>query len=267
MKDLFSSGFAGMGESTRKNQLKMRYTTDLKAFKSLLKSKKDKAKRTRVEAKLFRSLGLVISLLMVITAFQWKFADNGGVVDLSGNARDSFEDLLDVPVTEQPPPPPPAKQAIVNIVEVSDEEEIIEEIDVDFDIEVNEETTVQEVIYEATDLDMEEEEAEEIFMIVEEQPEPIGGTAAFYKFVAEELDYPDQARRTGIEGKVFVQFVVDKEGNLTQPKIAKGIGGGCDEEALRVISKAPKWKPGKQRGKPVSVIRIIPIHFKLMDAR
>ena len=69
----------------------------------------------------------------------------------------------------------------------------------------------------------------------------------------------------GIEGKVFLQFIVDKQGNLTQIIVAKGIGGGCDEEALRVISLAPKWRPGKQRGKPVSVIRIIPIHFKLID--
>lgn len=266
MKDLFSNGFAAMGESSRKNRLVMRYKTNLKAFSSLLRSKKDMVRRSRVESRLFLSLGLVISLLMVITAFQWEFHDKVAVIDLTGNDRNSFDDLLDVPVTEQPPPPPPANQTIVNIIEVSNEEEIIEEIEIDFDIEVSEETIVQDVIYEAGDvIDLEEEKAEEVFTIVEEQPQPVDGIRAFYEFVTSELRYPDQARRLGVEGKVFVQFVVDTEGNLTKAQIAKGIGAGCDEEALRVIQMAPRWNPGKQRGRPVNVIRIIPIHFKLMQ--
>ena len=86
---------------------------------------------------------------------------------------------------------------------------------------------------------------------------------AFYEFVQKKLKYPSQARRMGIEGKVFVQFVVDKAGNITEVTTVRGIGAGCDEEAVRVIKDSPQWKPGKQRGKSVKVRMILPITFKL----
>ena len=106
-------------------------------------------------------------------------------------------------------------------------------------------------------------QVDEIFTIVEDQPTPPGGMSAFYKYVATSLRYPAQARRMGIEGKVFVQFVVGKDGTLTDVQAIKGIGAGCDEEAVRVISRAKKWSPGKQRGRPVRVRMILPITFKL----
>ena len=242
-----------------KNPLPLKYKTNLKAFTSLLKAKTEHANRERTEAQMFRSIGLVVSLSMVIMAFQWKFYDDQSMVDLGALQNDNFEDIIDVPTTEQPPPPPPVHKT-VNILEV-DDEEIIEEIEVDFDLEVTEETTVQEIVY--VEMEMEEEEAEEIFTIVEEQPLPEGGMAAFYKFISEEMDYPVQARRMGIEGKVFVQFVIDKKGKITDAQVVKGIGAGCDEEAIRVMNLAPSWKPGKQRGKPVKVRMIIPVHFML----
>ncbi len=150
----------------------------------------------------------------------------------------------------------------MNILEV-DDEEIIDEIEVDFDLEVSEETMVADVVYEVDFSDLEEEEADYIFTIVEQQPHPDGGMAAFYKFIGIELVYPSQARRMGVEGKVFIQFVIDKDGSVTNPSLLKGIGAGCDEEAIRVMKKAPRWIPGKQRGKPVKVRMIIPIHFVL----
>ena len=108
-----------------------------------------------------------------------------------------------------------------------------------------------------------EEVADEIFTVVEQQPTPDGGMAAFYKYVSKNLKYPAQARRMGIEGRVFVQFIVDKDGSITSVQSVKGIGAGCDQEAARVIRGAPKWKPGKQRGRPVKVRMILPITFKL----
>lgn len=116
--------------------------------------------------------------------------------------------------------------------------------------------------------DLEEEaaaEAEEIFPIVEHNPDPSGGYQAFYEFLFQEIKYPKQAIRSGIEGKVFVQFVVNKNGELTDFIIARGIGQGCDEEAIRVLRKAPRWQPGKQRGKPVKVRMMMPIQFTLME--
>jgi protein TonB len=176
-----------------------------------------------------------------------------------GQVSDEFEDVMEIPPTEQPPPPPPKVQQ-PEIIEVPDEEEIEEEIEVDLDVEITEETVVEEIVFEEP---VEEEVAEEIFTIVEDQPEPKGGMAAFYEYVGKNLKYPAQARGMGIEGKVFVEFVVDKDGSITNVKAIKGIGAGCDEEAIRVIADAPKWSPGKQRGRPVKVRMILPITFKL----
>jgi protein TonB len=207
---------------------------------------------------LFLSIGLVLSLLFVITAFEWKFYDDASMVDLNAPTEE-FEDLMDIPQTEQPPPPPPKVQQ-PEIIEVPDEEEIEEDIEVDLDVEMTEETVIEDVVFEEAP---EEEEAEEIFTIVEDQPTPSGGMAAFYKYVADNLKYPAQARRMGIEGKVFVQFVVDKDGSITEVQAVKGIGAGCDEEAVKVIQNSPKWQAGKQRGRPVKVRMILPITFKL----
>jgi protein TonB len=207
---------------------------------------------------LFLNIGLVVSLLIVITAFEWRFYDEGELMDL-GQVSDEFEDVMEIPPTEQPPPPPPKIQQ-PEIIEVPDEEEIEEEIEVDLDVEITEETVVEDIVFEAP---VEEEVADEIFTIVEDQPSPKGGMAAFYEYVGKKLKYPAQARRMGIEGKVFVEFVVDKDGSITDVKAIKGIGAGCDEEAIRVIQTAPKWNPGKQRGRPVKVRMILPITFKL----
>jgi len=262
MKDLFAEGYGGSPSGMKR--LQIRYKTNLQAFLSLLKIKKDHEEQGKMERQLFMSFGLVLSLVLVIVAFQWKFYEKQSVVELSGPVE-NFEDLMEVPVTEQPPPPPPDQSQVVNLVEVEDEE-IIEEMDVDFDLEASEETVVEEVAYEVEMMEeIEEEEAEEIFTIVEDQPQPPGGMVAFYKYVGANLIYPALARRTGIQGKVFVQFVVEKDGTITGAKVVKGIGAGCDEEAARVIMGAPKWKPGKQRGKPVKVLKILPIHFVLHE--
>lgn len=213
---------------------------------------------------LFFNIGLTISLLFVITIFEWKFYDSGDVVELTSDTND-FNEVLDVPITEQPPPPPPKIQNI-NVIEVPDVQEIEEEIEIDIDIEMTEETVIEEVQEVVMNLEEEEEEvADEIFTIVEEKPMPVGGYHAFYKYVNENLHYPNFARRLGIQGKVFVQFVVDEKGNITNVEIIKGLEKDCDAEALRVVSEAPKWIPGKQRGNPVKVRMVLPVTFMLKD--
>lgn len=204
------------------------------------------------------SIGLVVSLAIVTLAFEWKSYDDNSLVDL-GKVESDFEDVMEIPPTEQPPPPPP-KIVQPEIIEVPDEEEIEEEIEIDLDVEITEDTQIEEMVFEEAP---EEEATDEIFMIVEDQPEPQGGMQAFYEYVSKNLKYPSQARRMGIEGKVFVQFVVNTDGSLTDVQAIKGIGAGCDEEAVRVIKSAPKWKPGKQRGRAVRVRMVLPITFKL----
>ena len=206
---------------------------------------------------MFLNIGMAVSLLVVIVAFEWRSYDDAAIMDL-GNVDDDFEDILEIPPTEQPPPPPPKVQ-VPEIIEVPDEEEIEEEIEVELDVEVTEETVVEEIVFEEAP---EEENVDEIFTIVEESASFPGGLSAWAKYLGKELKYPRQAQRMGIEGRVFVQFIVERDGSLTDVKVVKGIGAGCDEEAVRVIKKGPKWKPGKQRGKPVRQKYIQNIMFK-----
>jgi TonB family protein len=102
-----------------------------------------------------------------------------------------------------------------------------------------------------------------IFTVVEKMPEFPGGGYAFYNFLADSIQYPQLAIENKIQGKVYVQFVVEEDGSITNIKVLRGIGGGCDEEALRVIKLMPNWIPGKQNGKPVRVLYNLPIKFIL----
>jgi len=209
---------------------------------------------------MFLNVGMAVSLLLIIVAFEWKSYDDAGLMDL-GSIEDDFEDILEIPPTEQPPPPPPKVQ-VPEIVEVPDEEEIEEEIEVELDVEVTEETVVEEIVFEEAP---EEENVDEIFTIVEETATFPGGQAAWGKFLQKNLKYPRQAQRMGIEGRVFVQFIVERDGSLTDIKVVRGVGAGTDEEAVRVLKSSPKWQPGKQRGKPVRQKYIQYITFKLAN--
>lgn len=209
---------------------------------------------------MFLNIGMALSLLIVIVAFEWKDYDDSGLMDL-GNVDDDFEDIIDIPPTEQPPPPPPKVQ-IPEIIEVPDEEEIEEEIEVELDVEVTEETVVEDIIFEEAP---EEENVDEIFTIVEESASFPGGLSAWAEFLKDNLKYPRQAQRMGIEGRVFIQFIVERDGSLTDIHVIKGIGAGCDEEAVRVLKESPKWKPGKQRGQAVRQKYIQNIQFKFSN--
>lgn len=206
---------------------------------------------------LFFSFSLVVTLGMVITVFEWKSNGDNSSVDLTRYDIPTDE-LLEIPPTEQTPPPPP-KTIIPKIVEVPDEEKIAEELDIQIDVEMK---TVSEVIPVKVE-EIAKEEIDEIFMIVEEDPQFPGGTAAFQKFLRDNMRYPRGARALGVEGKVYVKAVVGKDGKLTDIELLKGIGSGCDEEALRVVSQSPPWKPGRQRGNAVRTRIVIPLVFKL----
>jgi protein TonB len=103
-----------------------------------------------------------------------------------------------------------------------------------------------------------------VFTYVEEMPSfPNGGEAGMYEYISKNIKYPPLARENGISGRVFVNFIVDKNGNVKDVKVLRGIGGGCDEEAIRVIKSMPDWKPGKQNGRAVQVSFNVPINFTL----
>lgn len=152
-------------------------------------------------------------------------------------------------------------QAVV-ITEVSDDIEI-EELKLNFDVEVTEDMSIEDPVPFVLEEPLPEEEVEEVFVIVETRPEPVGGMQAFYDYLNANLKYPAEARQMRISGRVYVQFIVEKDGSISNIEVVKGIGGGCDEEAVRVLGNAPAWKPGKQRGRPVKVKMTIPIFFTI----
>jgi protein TonB len=212
---------------------------------------------------LFFNVGLVVTLGLVIMAFEYKTYDP--VITLNvAQMPTTTEEVVDIPITDVPPPPPPPQIQQPEVVEVPDEVEL-EEVEVQLEVDIppppaQVEAVVTNAIQVAAPV---EEAAEEIFLIVEDQPGPVGGMSAFNQYLSKSIRYPEQARRMGIEGRVFVEFVVDKDGSITEVKAIKGIGGGCDEEAVRVVQNAPKWTPGKQRGRPVKVRMVVPILFRM----
>jgi periplasmic protein TonB len=206
----------------------------------------------------FFSIGLFVTMGVTVAIFENKTYDEQ--IEVIARNADVAEEVMDVPVTDQPPPPPPQVQQ-PQVVEVPDEEEIEEEIQVNLDVEMTDDTKVEQI---EIKIEKEvEEDVNQIFNIVEEQAQPVGGMSAFYKFVGEKMKYPAQARRMQVEGRVFCEFVVNRDGTLQDVKVIRGIGAGCDEEAIRVIQSAPPWKPGKQRGKAVRSKFNLAIIFKL----
>ncbi|MDR0969512.1 MAG: TonB family protein [Lentimicrobiaceae bacterium] len=208
----------------------------------------------------FTLIGLIITLAIVFSAFEYKSYDKR-TVDLIQRAVEDIPEEI-IPITEQqvkpPPPPPQIQPQQLQIVE--------DDVEVDTDIEINVEVDQTVEIEEYVPPVQEEEEIleHEIFTIVESMPIfPGGGEAKMMEFIAKSLKYPPLARESGIQGRVFVFFVVETDGSVSGAKVVRGIGGGCDEEALRVINSMPKWTPGKQRNKPVRVSFTIPVRFVL----
>ncbi len=204
---------------------------------------------------LFLRVGYIISVMIILLAFNWREVTK--VSSLMGDLAIPEELEVDIPPTEQkkpPPPPPPPPQ-----LEILEDDEIIEEEPEIEEVEIDEETEI-----EIPDIPEEESTGEaEIFMVVEEMPEYPGGINELNKYIARNIRYPSIARENGVSGRVFVSFVVEPTGDVSNVKILRGIGAGCDEEAIRVVKSLPKWKPGKQRGKPVRVSFNVPINFQL----
>jgi len=183
---------------------------------------------------------------------------------------------MDKPKEEPPPPPPPPPppEALVEKVKfvapVVTTEEVVEDNDIFNQDELNKNTVneaveavAEEVAVEQVQEVIEVEESKPIFTVVEENPSFPGGETELNKFLKTNLVYPQTATENGIQGTVYVSFVVDSKGNVTDAKVLRGIGGGCDEEALRVIRLMPQWHPGKQNGKTVRVLFNMPVYFKL----
>lgn len=210
---------------------------------------------------IFIQLGLVLSLGIVLTAFNIndavKSADTLG--ELSAL---QIEDEV-IPITRQetppPPPPPPPPQVVEILTIIDDDVELDEEFEFE-STEADDATIIDAVPVIAAE---EPEEDTEVFVIVEDMPEFPGGELALRQWISSNVKYPVIAAENGVQGRVYVTFVVDRDGSISNARIARGVDPSLDQEALRVVNNLPKWKPGKQRGKPVRVSYTVPINFQL----
>lgn len=205
------------------------------------------------------------------------------LITMLTNAVNSAKDAMTESVTlaEPPPidkttpppppviPPPPVQQTIkFTPPKVVKDEEVQEPPPTQEEVkEVQVSTVTQEgnkdIIDVPTDPVVTDPDEGKIFTVVEEMPSFPGGEEKLFDYLRKNIKFPPVARENGIQGRVFVTFVVDKDGKVKDARILRGIGGGCDEEALRVISNMPDWKPGKQNGRSVSVQYNLPVNFTL----
>ena len=205
-------------------------------------------------------MGLVFTLSLVYVALEWteREVTKYEVTD----TEFLFEEEVEIQQTTQetpPPPPPPAVQEVevLNVVEDNVETESIE-------VNAEDDKAEEVVIAAPVEAPVEEEEEEVVFVVVESMPEFPGGQQALFKYLSENVKYPVIAQENGIQGRVICQFVVNKDGSIVEVEVVRSGGDpSLDKEAIRVIKSMPKWKPGKQRGKPVRVKYTVPVNFKL----
>ncbi|MGA0434058.1 MAG: energy transducer TonB [Flavobacteriales bacterium] len=214
----------------------------------------------------WKALGFVASLSLLLSALAWTSYDVAitQAIDFEADLLEDEEIPVNI-VVPPPPPPPPQQTTVIEIVD--DEEEIEEELEIE-DIELDEDTEIE--IFD----EFEEEEEEDVpFMIVENMPamgdcKQLRGDERhectqmeIIKYVSKNTKYPPIAKDAGIQGTVFVYFVVGKDGKVKDVKVLREVDSRLDAEAVRVVESLPEFEPGEQRGKAVSVQYTIPVKF------
>ncbi len=225
----------------------------------MVPKKTDKANLENKKS-LFLQIGYVIALGFLLLAFEWtkedlKISNLGSLNEMQGETEI-------IPITRQEPPkpetPPKPKQVIIELNIVQDDVELDDELNLaDFSSDQND-------IIEIVQIQAEEEEQEEVFYIVEDMPQFQGGDLeSFRNYIQANIKYPTIALENAISGTVYVNFVVNARGEIANITIVRGVDSTLDNEVVRALKAAPKWVPGKQRGKPVSVSMSIPVRFIL----
>lgn len=209
-------------------------------------------------------IGLILALVILITAV--RFGVPSGETEFQVRLQtQEVVNMEEIKQTEQQMEAPPPPKAPVPI-EVPDNVVIEQEQELDFDASLDLSASLDTAMGAPPTVrsrsDRHEEPEDEIFIAVEQEPELIGGLAALQR----KVKYPDFAQKAGIEGRVFVRFVVNKEGNVENPTVTRGVHRLLNEEALRVVKKM-KFRPGKQRDRPVKVQMTLPVNFKLEKRR
>ena len=210
-------------------------------------------------------MGIVVGLAVLFVGFEWgtqkkPIQKDEGIADIIA------EEEIDITRQEEtppPPPPPPPVEQVAEVLNVVEDDVEVENTDLLSSEDNQAEAQTQTYVPPVVKVEEEEESSQQIFMVVEEMPEFPGGQAALMSFIAKSIKYPVVAQENGIQGRVTCSFVVNKDGSIVDAEVIRGIDPSLDKEALRVINTMPKWKPGKQRGKPVRVKFTVPINFRL----
>ncbi|MBQ1895949.1 MAG: energy transducer TonB [Clostridia bacterium] len=207
-------------------------------------------------------IGFVIALAVMFVSLEWtqrEIEDNSDIYAVHDVSL--VEEMAPITMPEKKTvPPPPAAIKKAEIIEIIDDD-----ADIIDDVMASDEDNSDWVdINTITVVEPEPEiEDDTEFLVVEDQPEFPGGTAALMEYLYKNIKYPAICRENNIQGRVVVTFVVNKDGKIVNPEVARGVNPSLDKEALRVISQMPDWKPGKQRGKPVKVRYSVPVNFRL----
>lgn len=209
---------------------------------------------------MFIQIGLILSLAVAWAVFEMKSYDKREIDEsLLRSTEVLDEEMVEITKQDEPKPEPVEMPKQTTQLEIVEDDVEVEDIEINADVQQNE--VIEE--YVAPEIEEEEVVEQEIFQIVEEMPSYPGGEQKLMTYLRNNIKYPQIAKESGIKGRVFVSFVVEPDGSVSNVKVLRGIGGGCDEEAMRVVKSMPKWKPGKQRGKAVRVSYMLPINFQL----
>ncbi len=210
-------------------------------------------------------MGFVVGLAVLFVGFEWSTRDVMVVQESDGVADIIAEEEVEItrPENTPPPPPPPPAPVVTEVLNVVEDDVELEQQDI-LSSEDNQQEAQTAVYTPPAVVEEEEEEAaQQIFTVVEEMPEFPGGQGELLKYLGHSIRYPVIAQENGIQGRVVCAFVINRDGSIVDAEVLRGVDPSLDKEALRVINSMPKWKPGKQRGKPVRVKYTVPVVFRL----
>lgn len=225
-----------------------------------------KSPKADLESKklLFREIGLVATLAIVLVAFEWSSSDKTEVIDLSAQTVVVEEEV--VPVTQEQqelPPEMPKIPVLSDVIDIVDDDIEISD-DLIMNLEDDKNLGVEIMDYHAEVAEEVVEEEAIPFALVEEKPKFQGGDAnQFSKWVNKNLNYPEIAKENGVQGRVTLQFTVNTDGSVSNVIVLRGVDSSLDKEAVRIVSNSPKWTPGRQRERPVKVTYTFPVIFQL----
>ncbi len=225
-----------------------------------MEAKKNPKANLENKKNIFLEIGFIVAFATVLFAFEWKISDQEISDFITVSEIPTEPEMVPVTIMQQLPPPPPIIVKPIDMLEIVDElDEATEDVEL---TDVTDDSENNNVNIDYTDIDYGPENVDEVLQFVPSEDMPIF-PGNINKWISKNIKYPSLAADNGIQGKVYLKFVVEKDGTISNIEVVRGVDPSLDKEAVRVISKMPKWKPGKQRGKPVRVSYNLPITFQL----